>query len=148
MIGLLHDTANKRNPSATAPWHLIAYNDEVVACNPLGSDTTRKMQLVYFSFAEVGPIQLSKEEIWICCLATRSSLIADVCGGMSQVMSALLKMVFRNELCYVQDSGIVLKNSTSELKLFFKLGYFLQDGLAQKTIWSVEQDFVCAAKTW
>lgn len=140
MIGLLNDTANKHNPSATTPWHLIAYNDEVVAGNPLGSDTTRKMQLVYFSFAEVGPIQLSKEESWICCLAIRSSLIADVCGGMSQVMSALLKMVLHNEKCYVQDSGIVLKNSTSELKIFFKLGYFLQDGLAQKTIWSLKGD--------
>ena len=102
--------------------------------------TTRKMQLVYFSFAELGPIQLSKEESWICCLAIRSSLIADVCGGMSQVMSALLKMVLHNEFCYVQDSGIVLKNSTSQLKLLFKLGFFLQDGLAQKTIWSLKGD--------
>ena len=67
-------------------------------------------------------------------------LIADVCGGMSQVMSALLKMVLHNELCYVQDSGIVLKNSTSQLKLFFKLGFFLQHGLAQKTIWSLKGD--------
>lgn len=140
MIELLHQTANKHLPSANAPWHLIAYNDEVVAGNPLGADTTRKMQLVYFSFAEIGPIQLSKEESWICCLAIRSSLIADVCGGMSQVMSALLKTVLHNPLCYVQDSGIVLKNSTSQLKLFFKLGFFLQDGLAQKTIWSLKGD--------
>ena len=140
MIELLHQTANRHHPSAVTPWHLIAYNDEVVAGNPLGADTTRKMQLVYFSFAEIGPIQLSKEESWICCLAIRSSLIADVCGGVSQVMSALLKLVLHNPLCYVQDSGVVLKNSTSQLKLFFKLGFFLQDELAQKTIWSLKGD--------
>ena len=140
MIGLLQQTANRHHPSAVTPWHLIAYNDEIVAGNPLGADTTRKMQLVYFSFAELGPIQLAREESWLCRLAIRSSLIADVCGGMSQVMSALLKIVLHNPLCYAQDSGMVLKNSTSQLKLFFKLGFFLQDGLAQKTIWSLKGD--------
>ena len=50
--------------SLERPWSLILYSDEVTPGNVLSTSNKRKLQCVYYSFAELGPAALSHEECW------------------------------------------------------------------------------------
>ena len=142
MHQLLKETAAKFPPSSSRPWSLIFYSDEIVPGNVLSSDTSRKLQMCYVSFAEFGPVNLAREHAWFVVFATRSSLVTRIAGGMSQVTAQILRSILHSNTCFVGDSGLLLKGPLPEdrLRIFFKLGYMLQDGLAHKTIWSLKGD--------
>ena len=141
MAELIYRTM-EHNPSTTSsPWGLIYYNDEVVPGNVLSADTSRKVQCVYISFAEFGPLALSKEESWMCVLACRSSRVSEIDSGMSQVTAALLKELLYPKSCAPKASGILLKDEHGKTcRLHYKLGLFLQDGAAHKAIFSLKGD--------
>lgn len=88
MTALIKATVEKYPCSADRPWGIIYYNDEVVPGNVLSADPSRKVQCVYLSFREFGPIALSREEAWFAVLACRSSVVSEVNAGMSQVTAA------------------------------------------------------------
>ena len=142
MHQLLKETAVKFPPSPSRPWHLIFYSDEIVPGNVLSSDTSRKLQMCYVSFAEFGAVNLAKEHAWFVVFATRSNVVTKVSGGMSQVTAQLLRSILHSNTCFVEDSGLLLKGPLPEdrLRIFFKLGFMLQDGLAHKSIWSLKGD--------
>ena len=94
MHQLLKETAVKFPPSPSRPWHLIFNSDEIVPGNVLSSDTSRKLQMRYVSFAEFGAVNLAKEHAWFVVFATRSNVVTKVSGGMSQVTAQLLNPYF------------------------------------------------------
>ena len=134
--------ALKTSPcSIDAPWDLIYYTDEVTPGNPLSAETSRKIQMAYLSFLQLGAVALSKEESWFCVLAKRSSIVADMEAGMSQVTKGLLKYIFKHPACDVQQIGLLLKaKNGAKARLYFKLGIFLQDGAAHKHVFSCKGD--------
>ena len=136
---LLKATCRRTGCSVEAPLNLLYYNDEVVCGNPLAHDTTRKLQLVYGSICEFGAHVLSKEESWFVMFCCRSSEVAKIQGGMSQVTACILKHVFHHGQCSLQHGGLLLKDSAgTHQRIFIKLGFMIQDGLAQKSIWSLK----------
>ena len=138
---LLKQTCRRAGCSAEAPLHLLYYNDEVVCGNPLAHDTTRKLQLVYGSVCEFGAHVLSKEESWFVTFCCRSSEVAKIQGGMSQVTARILKHAFHHDQRSLQHGGLLLKDSAgTHQRIFIKLGFMIQDGLAQKSIWSLKGD--------
>ena len=138
---LLKATCRRTGCSVEAPLNLLYYNDEVVCGNPLAHDTTRKLQLVYGSICEFGAHVLSKEESWFVMFCCRSSEVAKIQGGMSQVTACILKHVFHHDQCSLQHGGLLLKDSAgTHQRIFIKLGFMIQDGLAQKSIWSLKGD--------
>ena len=78
MHQLLKETAVKFPPSPSRPWHLIFNSDEIVPGNVLSSDTSRKLQMRYVSFAEFGAVNLAKEHAWFVVFATRSNVAQSV----------------------------------------------------------------------
>lgn len=138
---LLKKTCQKTGCTPDSPLHMLYYNDEVVCGNPLAHDTTRKLQLVYISFAEFGGHVLSKEESWLVLFCMRSSEVQNIKAGMSQVTASLLKHIFHNRLCDIQNGGLLLKDKDGQhLRMFCKLGFMIQDGLAQKQIFALKGD--------
>ena len=63
------------------PWGLVFYSDEVTPGNALKANNRRKMQAIYWSFAQFGPDALSHERSWFLLTCVRSKTV-DKCAGM------------------------------------------------------------------
>ena len=138
---LLKATCERCHCSHEKPLDLLYYSDEVVCGNPLSNDTTRKLQMVYVSMGQFGAHTLSKEEAWLVVFCMRSSEVASVKGGMSQVTAAILKHILYSPNCCAKDAGVLLKDKHGGYqRVFLRLGFMIQDGLAQKSIWSLKGD--------
>ena len=141
ITSLIKSTFVKTPPTVDSPWPLIYYSDEVVPGNVLSADVSRKVQCVYVSIMQFGPIALSKEEAWLCILAKRSSHVAQVESGMSQVTAKVLQHLLHHPLCDAVNQGILLKDSTgSRFRVWIALGAFLQDGAAHKMVFNIKGD--------
>ena len=128
-------------PTPELPWQLILYADEVVPGNALSHDNRRKVWVVYFSWMQLGPLVLQEEEAWLCCLAKRSSDVAQLASGISQAMAALLRLCFGDLTSNLATGGMLLKHSDGSYhRLFCKLGMVLQDGGAHKLVWQCKGD--------
>lgn len=131
----LHD----RNPSsAESPWNLIMYSDEVTPGNQLTIKNDRKLQVVYYSFKEFG-YRLADENVWFTCVGKRSSKVADLDGGMSQVFGILLKLLFVSHAFTAAGCAFTL-SSGRRIRLYAKLDMMLQDGGAHKVTWHCKGD--------
>ena len=121
--------------SATQPWKAVVYVDEVHPGNILNS-SGRKAWCCYMSFLELGSM-LSKEDLWICLFVVRSSEVQLLEAGISQVVRLLLERLFAHDQ---PQTGVLLSSAKGNVRLFFTLGMFLQDGAAQKAVWANRQD--------
>ncbi|CAE7232739.1 unnamed protein product [Symbiodinium sp. CCMP2592] len=120
----------------------MLYSDEINPGNPLAIEQNRKFVCFYGSFLELGPILLAKEAAWLPLCCQRSVLVNSLPGGVSQLASCILKSIFRSSVCDPMHTGVVLKDAeTGQLhRLRFRLGCFLQDGLAHKQLFSIKGD--------
>ena len=127
--------------SPETPWNLILYSDEVVPGNALSHDNKRKVWVIYFSWIELGPEMLSREDAWVCMLVARSSEVAMCSAGMGQVFGAVLKLFFKHGFCDMSTAGVALPGPDGRvLRVFSKLGMILQDGGAHKSVWHCKGD--------
>ena len=122
------------------PWHLILYSDEVTPGNVLAPMNNRKFQADYFSFLEFGINALSHEESWWCVFIEFSTVVNDLSAGMSQVFCVILKTFFSADGLHLASGGIQLPFQPNALRLFAKIGMFIQDGGAHKTTWHCRGD--------
>ena len=73
-----------------APWSLILYTDGVSPQDTLSKNDQRKFTAIYWSFAEFWQCAFATKEVWFCLAVVRTTLLADIPGGLSQIASALL----------------------------------------------------------
>lgn len=127
--------------SPEKPWELIYYSDEIVPGQFLQTDSSRKIQAVYVSIKEFGPITLSHEEAWLLLLAKRSSQVNELEASMSQVTGVLLDHLLNHNLVDPSSTGFVVKDEHGTAHtIYFTLGMMLQDGGAHKQVWSLKGD--------
>ena len=122
-------------PSPEHPWNLILYSDEVTPGSVLSPNNARKFQALYFSFLELGPYALSREESWFPLMTEYSKVVNEVEASLSQVFGAIIKSIFNPEYFDLQTAGINLPIGDGR-RLWAKLGVFLQDGAAHQMMWS------------
>ena len=133
MTTWIKSTFLKAPPTLDSPWHLIYYSDKVVPGNVLSADVSRKVQSVFASIMQFGPIALSKEESWLCILAKRPSHVAQVESGTSQATAKVLQHLLHHPLCDSVNQGILLKDSNvSRFRLWISLGAFYRMVLLTK----------------
>lgn len=138
---LLENQFRQDDCSPEHPWRIILYTDEVVPGNQLSIDNLRKMWVAYWSFMELGPAALSQENAWFCMLAMRSSDVAKVAAGISQVVGQLIKVFFGFSVHDFSTGGIMVQTSSgTRCRVFAKLGMILQDGGAHKAMWHCKGD--------
>lgn len=107
-----------RQPSSlAAPWQAVCYSDEVHPGNILNS-TSRKCWRFYISFLELGHL-LSRSDLWFCISILRSSEVATLQAGYSQVFRHILEHIFGDGTA---TTGVLLKSSKGNLRLHFSLG--------------------------
>ena len=124
------------------PWRLVLYSDEVVPGNQLTVQNTRKVWVIYWSFLEFH-YNLSDEDAWCPIVAEKSIALKHVSAGISQVFCQAIKLFFGvgREVPHDFRAGIRLDGpSGCSLRLFAILSMVLQDGGAQKLVWSCKGD--------
>jgi hypothetical protein len=125
---------NHKPSSSSDPWSLLLYSDEVTPGDPLAAINLRRFHAVYWSFLELGLESLSHEEAWFIALTEYSSDVNKISAGLSQVMSAILKVFFSHDGTNIQTTGILLVFSDGSTTRFWaKLAGLIQDGGAQKS---------------
>ena len=76
------------------PCSLERHSDGVTPGNPLAVANNRKLQCIYWSFAELGFVALSHEECWFVLVVELSSTVSNIAAGMSQVFGCMLHKLF------------------------------------------------------
>ena len=124
-------------PSAhDAPWRIVMYSDEVVPGNQLSVHQTRKIWVIYWSFLELHPC-LSDEDAWIPMIAESSEGLKTVNGGISQVFAQMIRVFFGLAVHDLMDGGMHIEGPGGfRARLYAVLAMILQDGGAQKLVWS------------
>lgn len=117
------------------PWDLICYCDEMQPGNQLSS-TSRKAWCCYLSFLQFRNF-LGRENMWFCTFILRTTEVAKLEAGISQVVKLVLEDLFCDG---TPQCGILLSSAKGTIRLFFKFTMVLQDGGAQKQFWSSRQD--------
>lgn len=147
---MLQRVHGQRPSSYTTPWRLLLYADEVVPGNSLAHRQERKTHAIYASFAEFHNL-LSCEDAWFIVAMLRSPEVADIQASIGQVFAKILESIFcspvadpRTGLCLPH-----LSDSAQDLKLFFTMGGWLQDGLSMKLTFpqkeTLETNSACCA---
>ena len=128
------------------PWRLLVYADECHPGNQLSSGS-RKVWCIYLSFVEFKAF-LGKEDLWFCILVKRSTDVAKVTSGISQIVRKVLENLFLGDVANPQH-GILLVSRfdcTSQWVASFKMEQLREEpGAAGKT---QVQDHVACAKTF
>ena len=123
------------------PWSLIIYSDEVTPGAALSHDNLRKVQTVYYSFLELGPNVLAREDAWFCALAARSKTVNRVSGKMSQVIGAILKLMFAANSFNLMLGGITLAiEGHRPIRFWARMRIIIQDGAAHKETFHCKGD--------
>lgn len=135
---LLRQTYAECPCTLTQPWSMAVYADEVVPGNNLGRGE-RKCWAVYASVTNFKLPALQNESSWIILATLRSSLVAELNGGISQAWAAILKSIWCNNVCNPAH-GLLLPSSTGNLTIFLSLGMVLQDGASHKYTWCAKGD--------
>ncbi|CAE7259597.1 unnamed protein product [Symbiodinium sp. CCMP2592] len=110
----------------------------VLPGNQLGHRLERKTWAIYASFHT----KLQHEDTWFLLSIARSSEVASLEAGISQVFSKLLRSIFCNKIADPR-LGLCLPHatdSTQDIRLFFTMGGWIQDGLAMKQTFSTKGD--------
>ncbi|CAE7578341.1 unnamed protein product [Symbiodinium sp. CCMP2592] len=116
--------------SLAAPWRVVFYSDEITPGNQLRSRNPRKLQAIYFSFANLGSAALGKEKSWFLLCAVRSKTVQSLQSGMGQLCRAAM-LSFRTHGADL-SSGIQLYCGESRPVLCAQLGILLSDESALK----------------
>ena len=98
MNAMLDACAGGDGAGGDKPLGRCIYSDEVCPGNPLAANTSRKCWVVYAGFKEMGTL-LSNENAWITLCIVRSSVVAGIDAGISQVIKKILFLIFQNPWC-------------------------------------------------
>jgi len=127
--------AFQRTPGSWArPWRVIIYSDEVTPGNALKPDNRRKVQCVYWSFAELGSAALCHADAWFMMAAVRSTVVSELDGGMSHLFKVLLPLFFNAATHHLTESGVHLEINGQARVLHARLGIMVSDESAIRQV--------------
>ena len=86
---LMHDVC-----TTGRPLRLIIYADEMNPGNPFRPEKSRTLQCVYWAFADWPAHVLSRTFAWPVLCLVRSTVVAEIEGGMSYLCRVFLRMFF------------------------------------------------------
>ena len=131
---LLMQVMDRRGPpSPRTPFRIGVYSDEITPGDQIMGKHRRKFQAVYWSIMELGAAALSLEENWFTICTMRSTEVRKIEGGMSALMSGILKHMFLGP----HDpklAGILIPLQGRSIRLFFEFHLLTGDELSIQQI--------------
>ena len=123
-----------RLSSVERPYTIVIYSDEVSPGNQLKHTNRRKLQVLYWSLQELGPLRLSSESSWFVLTVLRTETVNNISGGMSQVARECVKAFYREAADF--SAGIVISvPGPKHFVMVGRVGYILGDEAALKHFW-------------
>ncbi|CAK0853126.1 unnamed protein product [Prorocentrum cordatum] len=114
---------------------VLLYADEVTPGNPLAEHNDRKVQMCYWSFAELGFPALNAEAAWNTIAAVQATSVDNMDGNMSQVFKYVLRQFFgrADGKPDLRDGvSIAVAGEAAPRLVFGRLGIIVQDERAFK----------------
>ena len=124
-------------PTASAPWELCVYSDEVTPGNQLKSENRRRFHAFYFSFKNLKQRGLTDERTWftLCCI--RSHLVEKVQDGLSGVTASLLQAFYTQP--HDLRQGVLFRLHSGRRMVFFaKATLLVADESALKNMLAIK----------
>lgn len=115
------------------PLRLILYIDEINPGNPLRPGGGRNTQAIYWAFADWPAWALQRSGVWLLFGVVRSSLVAELQAGVSQLMRQVLN-VFFHATGHSFARGCVMRSPQGGFLLRASFAGFLCDEKAHKEI--------------
>jgi hypothetical protein len=123
--------------SGTQPLRMLLYGDEMTPGNPLRSDKGRELFNWYYAFLEMPPWLLQRKDGWFLFGSIRSTLLAKLPGGVSEMVKRLLKVVLIDGIANsTQGFFVVVQNRKRLLRASFS--GFLADEKGLKEILDIK----------
>ena len=128
-----------RTPSASHPWEILLYSDEISPGNVLRHANQRKLVACYWSIKELGALNLSCERLWFVVGLCRSETVRSLTGKMGAFTKMCLQLLQKLQF------GVEVKLAATQKNImaFGKLQILLGDEAALKDM----VDFRGAAAT-
>ena len=138
---MLQRTHQKTPSTFNAPWKLFLYADELLPGNALAHRQERKCWAIYGSFSQFTHL-LATEDAWFILSILRSPDVAELPANIGQVFAQLMHLTFCSTVANPAH-GLLLPHAedhTKDIRLFFTMGGWLQDGLSMKYTFSTKGD--------
>ena len=88
---MMRHVLDRYKPSRQQPLSILAYADEISPGNVLAHRLERKVQVIYWSIKEFGPVALSSERCWFLAGIARSEHVKRLPGKMSEYFRRCLE---------------------------------------------------------
>lgn len=122
---LLSSSLEKHLPTASNPWRLVVYHDEVACGNVLKANNQRKAVACYFSFLEFESA-LRDEDAWLCPAIVPKKLLDQCEGGISSVFKEIIRLFFHGDSSF--SSGVLVRlDAMQPTLLVARLASFIAD---------------------
>ena len=115
------------------PLKLIIYVDEICPGNPLRPDKARKLQSIYWAFADWPQWLLQRTVAWPTFGTLRSSIVDGIRGGMPHLMKLILRIFFAPS-GHNFSTGVTIVNGREDILFTARFAGFLADEKAQNQI--------------
>ena len=112
---------------------LCVYSDAVDPGKELAIRHGRKVECLYWSILEFGPLALSHESMWFTLSLVREDIVTKLEGGMSQLFNSVLALFFDKENGCDLRSGVLVNIGEQARLIFGDISIINQDALAHKT---------------
>ena len=125
-----------RQSTIIKPLRLIIYSDEVTPGNVLSPHNQRKFHAIYFNFLEVRK-RIYSESSWLIAGAILSTEVANIEGGLSGVIKALLESLFVGDTS-VRFAGLTLDfgGEVGTRRVFIELHAIIADADALRAMFA------------
>ena len=144
--------AAKHPCSFQTPWDMVIIFDELAPGNKLHCENRRKLMLMSLSFLQLEET-LRVDDSWLTVLATRASIVGDVCGGFGTVFAKYIEAIASTPDSPLTAGAFVTVNNAPRL-LVAKVTCVVADGDGHRQVlnWkgasSTSGTWRCTSETW
>jgi hypothetical protein len=117
---------------------VIIYVDEIHPGNPLHADVTRKLECIYWTFAEFPQHILQRAECWLIFGVIRSNIVHDMLGDISGLMRKVLNVFWPSNGASLLTGIVVSIGYETQQVLTATFGGFLGDEKGLKEIYDIK----------
>ena len=101
---LIAEQLMRHVPSPSKPLGIIYYGDEVTPGDSLQKVNKRKIECIYWTFAELGPLCHTKEFLWFPLTVHRSMFCHNVVGGTTAWSAKNLEIFYKQGSNFLVDA--------------------------------------------
>ena len=133
---LVKSALQTTNPTPSKPMRICIYSDEVAPGNVLKHDNKRRVQCIYWTLMDIGPLALMDEDNWFLLAAVRSSVVSRLPGGMGQLMENMISCFFQADASF--EDGLLVHTHDGPALVFAEINTKIGDEAALRSCFNTK----------